>query len=81
MRCAGVLLMILMKYTKKHYFWFRIHGGVWNGGPKRLDQPDGSFWIRERDAAGMLSQNGAWVLSDVDGFPPRKVDWTLDQVF
>ena len=55
--------------------------GVWNGGPKRFDQPDGSFWIRERDAAGMLSQNGAWVLSDVDGFPPRKVDWTLDQVF
>jgi len=55
--------------------------GVWNGGPKRLDQPDGSFWIRERDAAEMLSQNGSWVLSDVDGFPPRKVDWTLDKVF
>jgi hypothetical protein len=55
--------------------------GVWNGGPKRLDQPDGSFWIRERDAEEMLSQNGSWVLSDVDGFPPRKVEWTLDKVF
>jgi intein/homing endonuclease len=55
--------------------------GVWNGGPKRLDQPDGSFWIREGDARGMLSGGGAWVLSDVDGFPPRKVDWTLDEVF
>jgi len=55
--------------------------GVWNGGPKALDQPDGSFWIRESDAAGMLAQDGSWVFSDVDGFPPRKVDWTLDQVF
>lgn len=55
--------------------------GVWNGGEKRHDQPDGSFWIRESDAAGMLSQDGSWVFSDVDGFPARKVDWTLDSVF
>jgi C1A family cysteine protease len=55
--------------------------GVFNGGPKRFEQPDGSFWIRERDAAGMLNQNGAWAFSDVDGFPPRKVDWTIDEVF
>lgn len=55
--------------------------GVWNGGPKRHDQPDGSFWIREKDARGMLSGGGAWVFSDVDGFPARKVDWTLDEVF
>tara|TARA_B100001769_G_scaffold270522_1_gene261880 strand:- start:217 stop:1140 length:924 start_codon:yes stop_codon:yes gene_type:complete len=55
--------------------------GVFNGGPKRHDQPDGSFWIREKDARGMLSQNGAWVFSDVDGFPPRKVDWTINEIF
>ncbi|NDC96111.1 hypothetical protein EBZ38_04810 [bacterium] len=55
--------------------------GVWNGGDKRFDQPDGSFWIRQSDAEDMLSQNGSWVFSDVDGFPPRKVDWTIDEVF
>jgi hypothetical protein len=55
--------------------------GLWNGGEKRHDQPDGSFWIRESDAAEMLNQNGSWVFSDVDGFPPRKVVWTLDTVF
>ena len=55
--------------------------GVWNGGPKRFDQPDGSFWIRERDARGMLSGNGAWAFSDVDGFPARKVEFTLSDVF
>jgi len=55
--------------------------GVWNNGPKRHGQPEGSFWIRERDADSMLSENGSWVFSDVDGFPPRKVTWTLDKVF
>jgi hypothetical protein len=55
--------------------------GVFNSGPKRLGQPDGSFWVREKDAAGMLNQNGAWAFSDVDGFPPRKVNWTIDEVF
>ena len=55
--------------------------GLWNAGPKRHDQPDGSFWIREKDARGMLSDGGAWVFSDVDGFPARKVDWTMDEVF
>jgi hypothetical protein len=55
--------------------------GVFNSGPKRFDQPEGSFWVREKDAAGMLNQNGAWAYSDVDGFPPRKVNWTIDEVF
>ncbi len=55
--------------------------GAFNSGPKRFEQPDGSFWIREKDASGMLNQNGAWAFSDVDGFPPRKVDWTIDEVF
>jgi hypothetical protein len=55
--------------------------GLWNAGPKRFDQPDGSFWIREKDAVEMLSQNGSWVFSDVDGFPARKVQWTINEVF
>lgn len=55
--------------------------GSWNSGEKRHDQPDGSFWIREDVASDMLNQNGSWVFSDVNGFPPRKVSWTLDKVF
>ena len=55
--------------------------GMWNSGPKAHDQPDGSFWIREKDARGMLSGGGAWVFSNVHGFPARKVNWTLDEVF
>ena len=55
--------------------------GKFNSGPKMHEQPDGSFWVRERDAAGMLNQNGDWAFSDVDGFQPRKVDWNIDEVF
>jgi len=55
--------------------------GMWNAGPKTYGQPDGSFWIREQDARGMLAGGGAWVYSDVDGFPPRDIKYTIDEVF
>jgi len=51
--------------------------GRWNSGPKVLDQPEGSFWIRESDAAGMLRQRQAYALSSFDGFPPQKVDFDM----
>jgi hypothetical protein len=55
--------------------------GKWNSGPRVNGQPEGSFWIREKDARGMLSGGGGWVFSDVDGFPARKIDWTINEVF
>lgn len=55
--------------------------GKFNSGGKIHGQPDGSFWITAEDAAGMLRQMGAWVFSHVKGFPPKKVVWTLDEVF
>lgn len=45
--------------------------GIWNNGPKVHGQPEGSFWIREKDARGMLASQGSWVFSDVGGFPAR----------
>lgn len=50
--------------------------GKWNSGPKILDQPEGSFWIRESDAAWMLRQNQAYALSSFDGFKPKDLDFT-----
>jgi hypothetical protein len=82
---AHAMAWIAMDDTHEIYnetlFLVQNSWGVWNSGPKRHDQPEGSFWIRERDAAGMLAQNGSWVHSDVDGFPARKVDWTIDRIF
>lgn len=55
--------------------------GRWNSGPKVHDQPEGSFWVRESDAAGMLRQNQAYALSSFDGFTPKKLDFTgLDKL-
>jgi hypothetical protein len=79
--CVTVQNNTVLTRRNGKILWSGQSWGVWNGGPKRHDQPEGSFWIRERDAASMLSENGSWVFSDVDGFPPRKVTWTLDKVF
>ena len=82
---AHAMAWIAVDDTREIYnetlFLVQNSWGVWNSGPRRHDQPEGSFWIREKDAAGMLADNGSWVFSDVDGFPPRKVEWTLDKVF
>lgn len=45
--------------------------GKFNDGPKHLNQPDGSFWIVERDMAGMIGARGTFAFSNVDGFPPQ----------
>ena len=61
------------KRFKETLFLVQNSWGKWNSGPRVHDQPEGSFWIRERDARGMLAQQGAWVFSDVDGFPARSL--------
>tara|TARA_B100002019_G_scaffold290683_1_gene308935 strand:- start:2802 stop:3728 length:927 start_codon:yes stop_codon:yes gene_type:complete len=75
---AHAMAWIACDDTRERYnemlFLVQNSWGKWNSGPKVHGQPDGSFWIRERDARGMLSGNwGSWVFSDVDGFPARKL--------
>ena len=59
------------KRFKEMLFLVQNSWGKWNSGPRVHGQPEGSFWIRESVARKMLSQNGAWVFSNVDGFPAR----------
>jgi hypothetical protein len=47
--------------------------GVWNAGPKKYNQPEGSFWIRQSVAERMLAQRGAFAVSNFDGFPARRL--------
>ena len=58
---------------KETLFLVQNSWGKWNSGPRVHSQPEGSFWIREKDARGMLSQQGSWVFSDVDGFPAKNL--------
>ena len=63
--------------TKKRFretlFLVQNSWGKWNSGPKVHGQPEGSFWIREKAARGMLAEQGSWVFSDVEGFPARNL--------
>lgn len=58
---------------KRPGFLVQNSWGKWNSGPKRHDQPDGSFWIDFDTAEQMLRGRGAWVMSGVDGFPPMRL--------
>lgn len=45
--------------------------GKFNNGPKRLNQPEGSFWVIPKDANSIIKSNGSFAYSNVDGFPPQ----------
>lgn len=47
--------------------------GIWNGGPKRLDQPDGSFWVDYDVLNKMFREGDSWAYSDYVGFQPKEL--------
>ena len=51
-------------------------GPNWVGGPKVLDQPEGSFWIYAETLLGMIRNGECWSFSDFEGFPSKDIDWS-----
>ena len=51
--------------------------GLWNSGPKRLDQPDGSFWVDYEVLEQMLREGDSWAFSDYVGFQPKELNLDL----
>lgn len=49
-------------------------GPDWIGGPKRHDQPDGSFWVDAEVADRMLGAQDSYALSGYVGFPAQDLD-------
>jgi intein/homing endonuclease len=43
-------------------------GPDWNDGPKRNDQPDGSFWVRPAIVQKLINAGGAFALASVRGY-------------
>jgi|TARA_Y100001937_G_scaffold52257_1_gene72350 hypothetical protein len=74
---AHAMAWIACDDTRKVYdetlFLIQNSWGKWNSGPKVHGQPDGSFWVREKDARSILNARGSFVFSDVDGFPARQL--------
>ena len=52
-------------------------GPNWNGGPKRLGQPKGSFWADAENIHAMLQQGDSFALSQYNGYPRRNLDYRL----
>lgn len=52
--------------------------GKWNGGPKRLGQPDGSFWISPEDLNRYFRNGDCWAYSDFKGYESKKINtWII----
>jgi len=53
-------------------------GPTWISGPKRHDQPDGSFWVdAEVLERNILKQQDSWAFSDYEGYPPKNINWRI----
>lgn len=52
-------------------------GPNWVGGPKRHDQPDGSFWIDAETVNEICNQGDSFAISNYLGFPAQKIDYHL----
>jgi intein/homing endonuclease len=49
--------------------------GVWNSGPKRHNQPDGSFWVDAQEIENRILKSGdCWAFSGYNGFKPQKLN-------
>lgn len=48
--------------------------GKWNSGPKRHNQPDGSFWVDADVINRMLAQRDSWAYGSYVGFQPQKLN-------
>jgi len=52
-------------------------GTKWVSGPKRHDQPDGSFWVDADVAEDMLAAGDSFARSGFEGFPSQNLDYLL----
>ena len=52
-------------------------GLTWVRGPRRHDQPEGSFWVDADVADSMLRQGDSFAYSGFEGFPAQNLDYLL----
>jgi hypothetical protein len=64
-------------HTRPGLLCMNSWGPDWISGPKRHDQPEGSFWVDAEVATKMLRQGDSFALSGYEGFPRQQIDWSL----
>jgi len=66
---------VFIRRNGKTLFTGQSWGPSWISGPKRHNQPDGSFWVDADDIERYVLRSGdCWVFSDFSGYPPKKLN-------
>lgn len=63
--------------NRKGFLIINSWGPRWISGPKRWEQPDGSFWCDYDTMSEILRQNDSWVISNFEGYKRQDVDWQV----
>lgn len=64
--------------NRRGFFVWNSWGATYSRGPLgKGNPPEGGFWAEWDVVDRMLRQGDSWALSDVQGFPSRKLDWLL----
>ena len=61
----------IRKHRGRLFLILNSWGYHWISGPKRHNQPGGSFWVTERTMKGMIGANGTFAFGDTLGFPRK----------
>jgi len=64
------------KWARGPLFLIQNSWGKWNSGPRRHEQPEGSFWVTWRDAQSILAARGAFAIGKTK-FTRRNLSYML----
>jgi hypothetical protein len=78
-RWGHCMCLIAWRKDKDAFYCMNSWGEDWVGGPLGPGEPPpGGFWIESRTVDRMLGQEDSYAISNVKGFPRRKInhdDW------
>lgn len=52
-------------------------GSTWVSGPKKLENPAGSFWADAGVIDRIVKQGDSWAISNFQGYPQQDINWSV----
>jgi hypothetical protein len=74
---AMVFASVDDEYKRPGLLCVNSWGEHWIDGPKRHNQPEGSFWVDADDADRMLKQQDSYAISNFKGYPAQEINNNL----
>jgi len=75
--CWGAVDDTRQRSDQMLFLYINSWGPNYISGPTWFGQPQGSFWITQEDAAAIIAQRQTYAISNVNGFPTQKLDWSV----